>query len=50
MVNRYRPHIYILPEDDANRQLANGFVFNTDSSQVHTLTEAGGWTHVKMIL
>ena len=25
-VNRYRPHIMILPEDDANRQLANGFV------------------------
>jgi hypothetical protein len=47
MVNRRRPHIYILPEDDANRQLANGFIVNTDSNQIHTLTEAGGWTHVK---
>ena len=24
-VNREQPHIFVLPEDDANRQLANGF-------------------------
>jgi hypothetical protein len=24
-VNKNRPHIFVLPEDDANRQLANGF-------------------------
>lgn len=24
-VNKERPHVLILPEDDANRQLANGF-------------------------
>ena len=24
-VNKYQPHVLVLPEDDANRQLANGF-------------------------
>jgi hypothetical protein len=24
-VNKYLPHVLVLPEDDANRQLANGF-------------------------
>ena len=24
-VNRHQPHVLVLPEDDANRQLANGF-------------------------
>ncbi len=25
MVNKYLPHVFVLPEDDANRQLANEF-------------------------
>ena len=45
-VNRYKPHILILPEDDANRQLANGFVLDLDTGQVQILQEAGGWLHV----
>jgi hypothetical protein len=47
-VNRHQPHIFILPEDDANRQLAVGFVLNinVNSNQVHILTPARGWTHV----
>ncbi len=24
-VNKYKPHVLILPEDDADRQIANGF-------------------------
>jgi hypothetical protein len=24
-VNKYLPHVLVLPEDDANRQMANGF-------------------------
>lgn len=24
-VNKHLPHVFVLPEDDANRQLANGF-------------------------
>jgi hypothetical protein len=27
-VNRYKPHIYVVPEDDANRQIANGFLLH----------------------
>jgi hypothetical protein len=26
MTNKYVPHLLVLPEDDANRQLAEGFV------------------------
>ncbi len=26
--NKYQPHLLILPEDDANRELANGFILN----------------------
>jgi hypothetical protein len=29
-MNREKPHIVILPEDDANRQIANGFLTNSD--------------------
>ena len=25
-VNKYKPHVLLIPEDDANRQLANGFL------------------------
>lgn len=45
-VNRYLPHVFILPEDDANHQMATGFEVNVDSTQIRTLTEAGGWRHV----
>lgn len=44
--NRYRPHVFILPEDDANRQLALGFALEFDSRQVQVLNEAGGWLNV----
>jgi hypothetical protein len=27
-MNRYQPHVFVLPEDDANRQLANGFLLD----------------------
>lgn len=49
MVNRHKQHILVLPEDDANRQLANGFVLNihVHSNQIHLLQPARGWTHVR---
>jgi hypothetical protein len=47
MINRYRPHVLVLPEDDANRQLANGFLLHPSlSTQIQVLEEAGGWTKV----
>lgn len=29
-VNKYKPHVLVLPEDDANRQLANGFLLGLE--------------------
>ena len=46
-VNKYQPHIFVLPEDDANRQLANGFLLVVSTRQIQVLSEAGGWTHVR---
>jgi hypothetical protein len=49
MINRYRPHVLLLPEDDANSQLANGFVLDLDYSalsRIQVLPEVGGWLAV----
>jgi hypothetical protein len=41
------PHIFVLPEDDANRQLVNGFLVEIDAPrQIQRLEEAGGWRKV----
>jgi hypothetical protein len=46
-VNKYRPYLYVLPEDDANRQLANGFQSDlADTRKMQILAEAGGWQKV----
>lgn len=45
-VNRYRAHVLLLPEDDANRQMANGFLLampGPSRAQVRILPVAGGW-------
>jgi hypothetical protein len=49
MTNRYKPHVLVLPEDDANSQLANGFLLDLDQSVLGTiqiLPVAGGWNAV----
>ena len=47
-VNRYLPHVVVLPEDDANRQVANGFLRDQYLSfwRIQVLEEAGGWNKV----
>ena len=46
-VNKYTPHILVLPEDDRNRQLANGFLLHPSlSAQIQVLVEVGGWSKV----
>ena len=48
-VNREKPHVFIVPEDDANRQLATGFTLGLDPSvsrKIQVLPEVGGWTEV----
>jgi hypothetical protein len=32
-INKYKPHILVLPEDDANRQIANGFILEPTLNQ-----------------
>ncbi|ACK66856.1 conserved hypothetical protein [Rippkaea orientalis PCC 8801] len=48
MNNKYKPHLVILPEDDANRQIALGFENNEklNSRVIQILSEAGGWKDV----
>jgi hypothetical protein len=48
-VNKYQPHVMVLPEDDANRQIANGFVLEVNPDRmrrIQVLPEAGGWNEV----
>jgi hypothetical protein len=48
-VNKQLPHVFILPEDDANRQLAEAFHKDVDWSryrQMQVLPEARGWNEV----
>jgi hypothetical protein len=46
--NRYQPHVLVLPEDDANRQLANGFLMDGSLliRNIQVLPEIGGWIEV----
>lgn len=49
MGNRYQPHVLVLPEDDVNSQLANGFLMDVDwmrQRQARVLPVAGGWQPV----
>lgn len=45
--NKYKPHVLVLPEDDANYQLATGFVLEVKHNRrIDILPEAGGWLSV----
>jgi len=47
-VNKYQPHLLVLPEDDANRQIANGFILNSNINEpaIQVLPIADGWGKV----
>lgn len=45
-VNKRRPHIVILPEDDANRQISTEFVVSCRSGQIKVENSIGGWAKV----
>ena len=44
-VNKYKPHLYVIPEDDANRQMAVGFEkdYRIRATAIQILRPAGGW-------
>lgn len=48
-VNHARPHVLVLPEDDADRQLANGFLQDPSikTRVIQVLPPAGGWGKVR---
>lgn len=47
-VNRRQPHVFVLPEDDANRQIAKGFHLDLQLStcKFQVLDPVGGWIRV----
>jgi hypothetical protein len=47
-VNKFKPHVYIIPEDRADEQIANGFVLHDQvkQRQVQILRCADGWSDV----
>jgi hypothetical protein len=47
-INRFQPHVLVLPEDDANRQVANGFLLDPSLStrKIQVLPVAGGRAQV----
>jgi hypothetical protein len=47
-VNKYKPHVWIIPEDDANRQLIIGFRqhYAVSDQLIGVSAPAGGWLKV----
>jgi len=47
-MNKYAPHVYVIPEDDADRQIADGFVLHHGviDAQIKVMPPAGGWKKV----
>lgn len=45
-VNAYTPHLLVLPEDDANKDIANGFLLDSRvwPRKIQVLPPAGGWS------
>ncbi|MTJ49312.1 hypothetical protein [Dolichospermum sp. UHCC 0259] len=46
--NEYRPHLIVLGEDDAHRQIVNGFCLdlNVNPDVIQLLENARGWGHI----
>jgi hypothetical protein len=47
-VNKFRPHVVVIPEDRADSELANGFQqhYAVNFRAIDIKPEAGGWQHV----
>ena len=47
-VNKYRPHVFVIPEDRRDAQIANGFAQHPSvtARQIQVVEEAGGWLRV----
>lgn len=49
MKNKYKKQVWVLPEDDANRQIALGFTLEASIKErsIHVLPVAGGWAAIR---
>jgi hypothetical protein len=47
-MNRYESHVYVIPEDDRDRQIADGFVLHhqVKDTRIKVVPSAGGWLRV----
>jgi hypothetical protein len=47
-MNRYAFHVYVIPEDDRDRQIADGFVLHdqVNDTRIRVMPPAGGWAKV----
>jgi hypothetical protein len=47
-MNKYAPHVYVIPEDDADRQIADGFVLHPQvkDARIQVVPPSGGWPKV----
>jgi hypothetical protein len=47
-MNKYGNHVYVIPEDEADRQLADGFVLHhqVKATRIQVMPPAGGWPKV----
>jgi hypothetical protein len=47
-MNKYAEHIYVIPEDDADRQIAVGFIghHRVRNPRIKVMPVAGGWPNV----
>ncbi len=46
--NAYRPHLIVLVEDDAARQIVNGFILhpNLNTRAIQVMRPLGGWRRI----
>lgn len=46
--NKHKPHLYVIPEDRRNEQIANGFAQHPSvtARQIQVVQPAGGWSRV----
>src|SRR5262249_1591469 len=47
--SRYKRQVWVLPEDDANRQIAQGFTLEASVKErsIHILPVPGGWAAIR---
>lgn len=47
-MNKFQPHVFVIPEDQAEAEIANGFTLHdrVDARRIQVMPPARGWSHV----